>query len=94
MSKVRVIVEAGIHGDGYRVLVPRTKEQPTECQWFGIWQKHDMLKFINGREIEWLPGENAWAEQQVSDGFFRSMVKRYKDVEEYEAWRRKEGYAE
>lgn len=94
MSKVKVLVEAGIHGDGYRIIVPREGDQPMDCRWFGIWQKPEMYKFINGREIEWLPGENAWAEREVSEGFFRTMVKNYNDVAEHEDWRKKEGYAE
>ena len=94
MPKVKVLVEAGIYGDGYRVIVPKDVDQELECRWFGIWQKPEMYKFINGREIEWLPGENAWAEREVSEGFFRTMVKNYKDVEEHENWRKKEGYAD
>lgn len=94
MPKVMVLVEANICGDGYRVIVPKDGDHATECRWFGMWQKPEMYKFIDGREIEWLPGENAWAEREVSEGFFRTMVKNYRDVEERENWRKKEGYVE
>lgn len=94
MSKVIVLVEAGIQGDGYRIIVPGVGGESMECHWFGMWQKHEMYKFINGREIEWLPGENAWAEREVSEGFFRTMVKNYNDVAEHEDWRRENGYTD
>lgn len=92
-GKVTILVEAGVPGDGYRVIVTNEKTGEKEYCWFGMHETRWMFQFINGREIEWLPGESYWSGADVTEGFFKAMVKRYQDVEAHENWRRKEGYA-